>query len=303
MKAGQTVFETVGGTPLLRLPAISRELDGVELYAKAEYFNPTGSVKDRAAKAMILDGIKRGLLTHDKTIIDATSGNTGIAYAALGAALGYKVALCLPANATEERKKLMRLYGAEIIETDPLESSDGAYNECRRLVAEHPEKYFYPDQYNNDANWKAHYEGTAVEIWEQTNHRVTHFVAGTGTSGTFMGTSRGLKQLNPQIKSVLMQPDSPFHGLEGMKHMASTIHPGFFDDSIADIKLEVSTEEAFAMTRRLVGEEAILVGISSGANVAAALKLAKTLPSGSVVVTVLCDNGNRYLSEEFWEAY
>ena len=302
MKAGQTVFETVGETPLLRLPAISRELDGVELYAKAEYFNPTGSVKDRAAKAMILDGIKRGLLTHDKTIIDATSGNTGIAYAALGAALGYKVALCLPANATEERKKLMRLYGAEIIETDPLESSDGAYNECRRLVAEHPEKYFYPDQYNNDANWKAHYEGTAVEIWEQTNHRVTHFVAGTGTSGTFMGTSRGLKQLNPQIKSVLMQPDSPFHGLEGMKHMASTIHPGFFDDSIADIKLEVSTEEAFAMTRRLVGEEAILVGISSGANVAAALKLAKTLPSGSVVVTVLCDNGNRYLSEEFWEA-
>ena len=302
MKAGQTVFETVGGTPLLCLPAISRELDGVELYAKAEYFNPTGSVKDRAAKAMILDGIKRGLLTHDKTIIDATSGNTGIAYAALGAALGYKVALCLPANATEERKKLMRLYGAEIIETDPLESSDGAYNECRRLVAEHPEKYFYPDQYNNDANWKAHYEGTAVEIWEQTNHRVTHFVAGTGTSGTFMGTSRGLKQLNPQIKSVLMQPDSPFHGLEGMKHMASTIHPGFFDDSIADIKLEVSTEEAFAMTRCLVGEEAILVGISSGANVAAALKLAKTLPSGSVVVTVLCDNGNRYLSEEFWEA-
>ena len=302
MKAGQTVFETVGETPLLRLPAISRELDGVELYAKAEYFNPTGSVKDRAAKAMILDGIKRGLLTHDKTIIDATSGNTGIAYAALGAALGYKVALCLPANATEERKKLMRLYGAEIIETDPLESSDGAYNECRRLVTEHPEKYFYPDQYNNDANWKAHYEGTAVEIWEQTNHRVTHFVAGTGTSGTFMGTSRGLKQLNPQIKSVLMQPDSPFHGLEGMKHMASTIHPGFFDDSIADIKLEVSTEEAFSMTRRLVGEEAILVGISSGANVAAALKLAKTLPSGSVVVTVLCDNGNRYLSEEFWEA-
>ena len=302
MKAGQTVVETVGGTPLLRLPAISRELDSVELYAKAEYFNPTGSVKDRAAKAMILDGIKRGLLTHDKTIIDATSGNTGIAYAALGAALGYKVALCLPANATEERKKLMRLYGAEIIETDPLESSDGAYNECRRLVTEHPEKYFYPDQYNNDANWKAHYEGTAVEIWEQTNHRVTHFVAGTGTSGTFMGTSRGLKQLNPQIKSVLMQPDSPFHGLEGMKHMASTIHPGFFDDSIADIKLDVSTEEAFAMTRRLVGEEAILVGISSGANVAAALKLAKTLPSGSVVVTVLCDNGNRYLSEEFWEA-
>ncbi|MBR4673668.1 MAG: cysteine synthase family protein [Victivallales bacterium] len=301
MKKAQTLFDTVGNTPLLRLPSLEGELNGVELYAKAEYFNPTGSVKDRAAKAMILDGIERGALTHDKTIIDATSGNTGIAYAALGAALGYKVTLCLPANATEERKKLMRLYGAEIIETDPLESSDGAYNECRRLVAEHPEKYFYPDQYNNDANWKAHFNGTALEIWEQTGHRVTHFVAGTGTSGTFMGTSRGLKHLNPQVKSVLMQPDSPFHGLEGMKHMASTIHPGFFDDSIADIKLEVSTEEALAMTRRLVREEAILAGISSGANVAAALKLAKTLPSGDVVVTVLCDNGNRYLSSDFWE--
>jgi len=301
MKSGKTVFETVGGTPLLKLPAIGRGLNGVELYAKAEYFNPTGSVKDRAAKAMILDGIARGALTPDKTIIDATSGNTGIAYAALGAALGYKVTLCLPANATEERKKLMRLYGAEIIETDPLESSDGAYNECRRLVAEHPEKYFYPDQYNNDANWKAHFSGTADEIWEQTEHRVTHFVAGTGTSGTFMGTSRGLKHLNPDVKSVLMQPDSPFHGLEGMKHMASTIHPGFFDESIADVKLEISTEEAYAMTRRLVREEGILVGISSGANVAAARKLAETLPSGSVVVTILCDNGNRYLSSEFWE--
>lgn len=301
MKSGQTVFDMVGGTPLLRLPSIGRELIGVELYAKAEFFNPTGSVKDRAAKAMIMDGIARGLLTHDKTIIDATSGNTGIAYAAIGTALGYKVTLCLPANATEERKKLMRLYGAEIIETDPLESSDGAYNECRRLVAEHPEKYFYPDQYNNDANWKAHSEGTAAEIWEQTDHRVTHFVAGTGTSGTFMGTTRGLKHFNPAIKSVLMQPDSPFHGLEGMKHMASTIKPGIFDESIADIRLEVSTYEAYAMTRRLVREEAVLVGISSGANVAAALKLAETLPPGSVVVTVLCDNGNRYLSEEFWE--
>ena len=300
MASGKTLFEAVGGTPLLRLPAIGRDLNGVELYAKAEYFNPTGSVKDRAAKAMILDGIARGALTHDKTIIDATSGNTGIAYAALGAALGYKVALCLPANATEERKKLMRLYGAEIIETDPLESSDGAYNECRRLVAEHPDRYFYPDQYNNDANWRAHFSGTAVEIWEQTGHRVTHFVAGTGTSGTFMGTSRGLKHLSPEVKAVLMQPDSPFHGLEGMKHMASTIHPGFFDESIADVKLEISTEEAYAMTRRLVREEGILVGVSSGANVAAALKLAETLPRGSVVVTILCDNGNRYLSQDFW---
>ena len=192
MTASHAVFDAVGNTPLLRLASLDKDLGGVELYAKAEYFNPTGSVKDRAAKAMILNGIERGLLTHDKTIIDATSGNTGIAYAAIGAALGYKVTLCLPANATEERKKLMRLYGAEIIETDPLESSDGAYNECRRIVAEHPEKYYYPDQYNNDANWKAHFVGTAVEIWEQTEHRVTHFVAGTGTSGTFTCKNRAI---------------------------------------------------------------------------------------------------------------
>ena len=301
MTTAQTLFDTVGNTPLLRLSAIGRGLDGVELYAKAEYRNPTGSVKDRAAKAMILDGIARGALTPGKTIIDATSGNTGISYAALGAALGYKVVLCLPANATEERKRQMRLYGAEIVETDPLESSDGAYEECRRLVAAHPEKYFYPDQYNNDANWKAHFSGTAREIWEQTAGRVTHFVAGTGTSGTFMGTGRGLKHLNPQIQAVLMQPDSPFHGLEGMKHMASTMHPGFFDEALADRKLEVATEDALAMTRRLVREEGILVGISSGANVTAALRLAQTLPGGSVVVTVLCDSGDRYLSGDFWE--
>lgn len=296
-----TALDTVGNTPLLRLTKIDRETDGIEIYAKAEYFNPSGSVKDRAAKAMILDGIATGRLTKEKTIIDATSGNTGIAYAAIGAILGFKVTLCLPANATEERKKLMRLYGAEIIETSPLESSDGAYNECRRLVSENPEKYFYPDQYNNEANWKAHFNGTGLEIWEQTRHKVTHFVAGTGTSGTFMGTSRCLRMLNPAVKSVLMQPDSPLHGLEGMKHMATTILPGIFDPSIADVRLEVGTEEAFAMTRRLVREEGLLVGISSGANVAAALKLAETAPPGSVIVTVLCDNGNRYLSEHFWE--
>ena len=210
MLTSHTLFDTVGNTPLLRLAAIGKELEGVELYAKAEYFNPTGSVKDRAAKAMIMDGIARGALTHDKTIIDATSGNTGIAYAALGAALGYKVALCLPANATEERKKLMKLYGAEIIETDPLESSDGAYNECRRLVAEHSEKYFYPDQYNNDANWKAHFDGTAVEIWEQTEVKVDIFVAGVGTGGTITGVGEFLKSKNPDIKIVAVEPaDSP----------------------------------------------------------------------------------------------
>lgn len=296
-----TILDAVGNTPLLRLAKIDQETNGVEIHAKAEFFNPTGSVKDRAAKAMILDGLKTGRLKPGKTIIDATSGNTGIAYAAIGAFLGYPVVLCLPANATGERKKLMRLYGAGIVETDPLESSDGAFNECRKLVSANPDLYFYPDQYNNDANWRAHFDGTAVEIWEQTKGKITHFVAGTGTSGTFMGVTRGLKHLHRGITSVLMQPDSPLHGLEGMKHMDTTIKPGFFDESIADAKLEIATEDAFAMSRRLVKEEGLLVGISSGANVAAALRLAKTLEPGSIVVTILCDHGNRYLSESFWK--
>jgi len=293
-----SILDTVGNTPLLALKNVT--LSSVPVLVKAEYFNPSGSVKDRAAKAMLLDGIKSGKLTKDKIIIDATSGNTGIAYAMIGAALGYRVTLCMPANASFERKKILRAYGAQIIDTDPLESSDGAYYAVKKLVAENPDKYFYPDQYNNDNNWKAHYETTGVEILEQTNNAVTHFVVGAGTSGSFMGTSRRLKAHNKNIKAIFMQPDSPFHGLEGMKHMESTITPKIFDKSIADLHVTVKTEDAYKTARRLAAEEGVFVGISSGANVYAAMEVAKTLPPGSRVATILCDNGNRYLSQPLW---
>lgn len=296
------ILDTIGNTPLFELKRITNTLDGVRVYAKAEYFNPSGSVKDRAAYAMILEGIKEGKLTKGKTILDATSGNTGIAYAMLGAVLGYKVALCLPKNTSEIRKLLLRAYGAELIETNPLESSDGAQLKAIELAKSDTEKYFYPDQYNNNANWKTHVKGTAQEIWEQTNKTVTHFVAGIGTAGTFIGTSRGLKELNPSIKTIAMQPDSPLHGLEGMRHLKSTIVPGIYDSAIADDTIEVSTEAAQAMVLRLMKEEGLFVGVSSGANVAAALSLAKILPKGSVVVTVLCDNGYRYVNDEIWRA-
>jgi len=294
------ILDTVGNTPLIALKKVTRS-PGVQVLAKAEYFNPSGSVKDRAAKAMLLDGIKSGKLTKDKIIIDATSGNTGIAYAMFGAAMGYRVTLCMPANASFERKKILRVYGAEIIDTDPLESSDGAYLAVKKLVAENPEKYFYPDQYNNENNWKAHYETTGPEILEQTNYAVTHFVAGAGTTGSFMGTSKRLKAHNKEIKTIFMQPDSPFHGLEGMKHMETTMKPGFFDESIIDERIEIGTEEAYEMTRRLAREEGLFVGVSAGANVLAAIKIAEKLPEGSVVVTILCDGGYRYMSEPVFE--
>lgn len=249
---------------------------------------------------MILDGIKSGRLTENKSIIDATSGNTGIAYAMIGSSLGYKVALCLPKNANIERKRILRAYNAEIIETDPLLSSDGAQLAAQRIAAENPDKYFYPDQYNNDENWKAHYNTTAPEIWEQTEGRITYFVAGMGTSGTFTGTSRRLKEYNPAIKAVTVQPDSPFHGLEGMKHIETTIKPGIYDKALADRQIDVSTEDARAMTLRLAHSAGIFVGISSGANVTAAVRLAETLSPDDVVVTVLCDGGLRYLSDEMW---
>ena len=296
-----SILDTVGNTPLIALKNITRSLDGVQVLVKAEYFNPSGSVKDRAAKAMLLDGIKSGKLTKDKIIIDATSGNTGIAYAMIGAALGYRVTLCMPANASFERKKILRAYGAQIIDTDPLESSDGAYYAVKKLAAQSPEKYFYPDQYNNENNWKAHYETTGVEILEQTNNTVTHFVVGAGTSGSFLGTSRRLKAHNKDIKAIFMQPDSPFHGLEGMKHMETTVRPGFFDESIIDGRIEIGTEEAYEMTRRLAREEGLFVGVSAGANVLAAIKTAETLPEGSIVVTLLCDGGYRYMSEPVLE--
>jgi cysteine synthase B len=295
------ILDTIGNTPLVTLRNITSSLKGVSVLVKAEFFNPSGSVKDRAAKAMILDGIKSGKLTRDKIIIDATSGNTGIAYAMIGAALGYRVTLCMPANASFERRKILHAYGAQIIDTDPLESSDGAYLAVKKLVAENPEKYFYPDQYNNENNWKAHYETTGHEILEQTNCQITHFVAGAGTSGSFMGTTKRLKAHNKDIKAIFMQPDSPFHGLEGMKHMESTIRPGFFDESVIDGRIEIGTEEAYAMTRRLAREEGLFVGVSAGANALAALRVAEKLPEGSVVVSILCDGGYRYMSEPVLE--
>ncbi|MDR3091868.1 MAG: cysteine synthase family protein [Clostridiales bacterium] len=293
------ILDTIGGTPLISLSKISAG-SGAALFAKAEFMNPSGSVKDRAAKAMLLDGIKSGRLTPDKIIVDATSGNTGIAYAMLGAAAGFRVRLYMPGNASFERKRLIRSYGAEIAETDPMEGSDGAFRAVREAVAAKPEAFFYPDQYNNPVNPLTHYQTTGREIWEQTGGRVTHFITGTGTSGTFMGVSRRLKEENPEIKVFAVQPDSPFHGIEGTKHMASTIKPGVWDEGRADGFIEISTEEAYDTARRLARVEGVFVGVSSGGNAAAALKLAKTVPAGSVIVTVLCDGGSRYLSDDFW---
>ena len=292
------ILELVGNTPVIELKKIFNTANGVSLFAKAEYFNPSGSVKDRAAKAMILHGINSGALTKDKILLDSTSGNTGIAYAMFGAALGYRVKLFMPANASGERKKLIRAYGAEIIETDPLEGSDGAYRMVIALAEKEPDLYFFPNQYDNPENPRMHYETTGVELYKQC--RPTHFVAGTGTSGTFMGVSRRLKDFDSSIQAALMQPDSPFHGLEGMKHMDSTIIPKIFDRSIADLHITVKTEDAYKTSRRLAAEEGVFVGISSGANVYAAMEVAKTLPKGSRVATILCDNGNRYLSQPLW---
>jgi cysteine synthase B len=291
----------IGNTPLLRLRNVTRELPvGIEVLVKAEYLNPGGSVKDRPALAMIRAGESSGRLYPGKTILDATSGNTGIAYAMIGAVLRYPVTLCLPKNASVERKQILKIYGAELIETDPLQGSDGAQNIAREIATSEPEKYFYPDQYNNDANWRAHYEGTGREIWEQTEGRVTHFISGLGTCGTFVGVTRRLRELNPMVQAISMEPDSPIHGLEGLKHLPTSKMPGIFDPTLANRKVEVPTEEAQAMTRRLAREEGLFVGVSSGANVLAALRLASELPSGSVVVTILCDGGERYMSEEFW---
>ena len=292
------IIDAVGHTPVIKLKNITARLNGVSLFVKAEYFNPSGSVKDRAAKAMILHGIHTERLTKDKIILDSTSGNTGIAYAMFGAALGYRVKLFMPSNASAERKKVIRAYGAEVVETDPLEGSDGAYRAVMEVAKSEPDKYFFPNQYDNDENWRAHYETTGIELYEQC--KPTHFVAGTGTSGTFMGVSRRLKAVDPSIQITLMQPDSPFHGLEGMKHMGATIKPKIFDESIADARIEVRTEDAYKTAHRLAAEEGLFVGISSGANVYAALTIAKTLPPGSRIVTIVCDNGYRYLSEPLW---
>lgn len=292
----------IGNTPLIRLRRVIGDLpEEVEIYAKAEHLNPGGSVKDRAALAMVTAGEREGKLHKGKTILDATSGNTGIAYAMIGAARGYKVTLTLPKNASVERKRILKLYGARIIETDAMNGTDGAQIVARELAAQFPERYFYPDQYNNEANWRAHYEQSAPEIWQQTNGRITHFLAGLGTTGTFVGTTKRLKEFNPEIQAVSMQPDSPLHGLEGMKHLGTAIVPGIYDASLADENVEVATEDAQEMTRRLPREEGLFVGISSGANVFAAIRLAKTLNEKAVIVTILCDGGGKYLSEEFWD--
>ena len=293
-----TVEAHVGHTPLLRLRLMDKVLSpGVQVFAKAEHLNPGGSVKDRAALAMILEGERRGKLKPGMTILDATSGNTGIAYAMIGASRGYAVKVCLPKNASSARKRILRSYGVEIIETDPMLSTDGSQLIAREIFAEDPQKYFYPDQYNNEANWLAHYETTANEIWEQTDGRVTHFVTGLGTSGTFVGVTRRLRELNARLKAIAVQPESPLHGLEGLKHMATAITPGIFDESLVTDTLEVSTEDALLMTSKLARQEGLLVGPSSGANVFAAWRVAAALREPAVVVTVLCDGGERYLND------
>jgi S-sulfo-L-cysteine synthase (O-acetyl-L-serine-dependent) len=299
---GSSVLDLIGRTPLVRLTDLEREVpSGVELYAKAEWQNPGGSVKDRAAARMILEGEATGQLTPQKTILDATSGNTGIAYAMVGAARRYRVTLCLPENASPERKLILRALGAELVMTDPLEGTDGAIREARRMHAAEPDRYFYPDQYNNDANWRAHYDTTAPEIIEQTSGRLTHFVAGLGTSGTFVGTGRRLRKFNPAIKLISFQPDSAFHGLEGLKHMASAIVPGIYDSTLADEDLRVGTEQAYRCVRRLAREMGLMAGISSGAAVAATLDVARRIDRG-VIVTVFPDGAEKYLNETFWTA-
>ncbi|HKZ80605.1 MAG TPA: cysteine synthase family protein [Pyrinomonadaceae bacterium] len=296
LRRGGSVEAHIGNTPLFRLLRVTRDLpEEVEVLAKAEYLNPGGSVKDRPALNMILEGERTGKLYPGMTILDATSGNTGIAYGLIGAARGYRVKICLPKNASAQRKNILARFGVELEETDPLLSTDGAQARAREIFNDEPHRYFYPDQYNNPANWRAHYEGTGEEIWEQTEGRVTHFLAGLGTSGTFMGTTRKLKELNPRIRAVAMQPDSPLHGLEGLKHMATAVVPGIFDPALPDENVTVSTADAQEMVQRLAREEGILVGMSSGANVFAALELARSLPRDSIVVTILCDGGERYL--------
>ena len=300
-RLGTSVLDLIGRTPLVRLPRFERETPGVELWAKAEWQNPGGSVKDRAAARMILDGEESGALTPDHVILDATSGNTGIAYAMVGAARGYRVKLCLPDNASPERKMILRALGAELLMTDPLEGTDGAIREARRLKAAEPDRYFYPDQYNNDGNWRAHYDTTGPEIIEQTSGRLTHFVAGLGTSGTFVGTARRLRKFSPNIKLISFQPSGPFHGLEGLKHMESAIVPGIYDPSVADQDLRVESEHAYEMVRRLAREEGLLAGISSGAALAASLQVARQLERG-VLVTIFPDGAEKYLTEKFWQA-
>ena len=298
---GESVWSAIGNTPLIQLRNITRDLPAdVKIFAKAEWLNPGGSIKDRPARAIILQAEQDGKLTQGKTLLDASSGNTALAYAMIGAARGYSVTLCVPKNANKELIKTLRAYGSEVILTSPMEGSDGAIKTARSMYAENPDKYYYADQYSNAANWLAHYHTTGVEIWNQTHGEVTHFVAGLGTSGTFVGTGRRLRSYNRDVKLISVQPDSPFHGLEGLKHLPSVMVPDIYDADLANENMEISTDEAQEMTRRLSREEGIFVGISAGAAAAAALKIARTIEQG-VVVTVFPDNGRRYIDEPFWE--
>ena len=300
---GQDLLQRIGNTPLLRFQRVTRNLAGAEVLAKAEWLNPGGSVKDRAAASIVADAIRAGKLNNGKTLLDSTSGNTGIAYAMLGAAEGFPVTLCMPENVSPERVRIVRAYGAEIMFTDPAEGSDGALRKARELAAAEPRKYFYADQYSNDANWRAHYHGTAEEIWRQTDGAVTHFVAMLGTSGTFVGTARRLKELSSDIRCISLQPDSPFHGIEGAKHMPTSIVPKIYDATLADQELFVSTEDSYAMVKRLAREEGLLVGISAAAAMVGALQVAEEAGRNAVVVTIFPDGADRYLSERFWEEF
>jgi cysteine synthase B len=305
------IVDLIGYTPLIRLRRITRHLpESIEIYGKAEWFNPGGSVKDRPAWNIVRTAIERGELHGGKRLLDATSGNTGIAFAMIGAALGFGVTLCMPANVSTERKRILKAYGAEVIYTDPLESSDGAIRKARALYAQHPDRYYYADQYNNPANWQAHYETTGVEIWQQTEGRITHFVAGLGTTGTFVGVGRRLREYRRDIQLIALQPDSPFHGLEGLKHLETAIVPGIYDPTLADANLAISTEDAYAMARRLAREEGLLVGVSAAAAVVGSLRVAEAIlrdaetrgiEPHAVIVTILCDSADKYLSERFWD--
>jgi cysteine synthase B len=303
LRLGENLMDRIGNTPLLRLASLTRDLPEVQISGKAEWFNPGGSVKDRAAANIIAEGRRAGKFGPGKILLDSTSGNTGIAYAMLGAAQGFPVALCMPVNVSVERKRILEAYGANIFYTDPAEGSDGAIRYARELYAGNPEKYFYADQYSNDANWRAHYLTTATEIWQQTQGRITHFVSMLGTSGTFIGTTRRLKELNPHVRCISLQPDSAFHGIEGAKHMATAIVPGIYDASLADENMEISTEDAYKMVKQLARQEALLVGISSAAAVVGCMRMVENLKRGqrAIIVTILCDSGDRYLSERFWD--
>ena len=298
---GDLLLDRIGNTPLLRLERIAAEFSGIELLAKAEWFNPGGSVKDRAACAIVREAERMGRLTPDRILLDATSGNTGIAYAMIGAARGYRVRLCLPANVSPERRRILLAYGADLVFTDPAEGSDGAIRKARELAGAAPELYFYADQYSNPANWQAHYMGTAEEIWRQTRGQITHFIATLGTSGTFTGVARRLKELNPAVQCISLQPDSPFHGIEGLKHMASAMVPAIYDPALADQDLGISTEAAYAQVKRLAREEGLLVGVSSGAALAGCLEVARRAARPAMIVAVFADNADKYLSDRFWE--